>query len=166
MKKMIIVSMITLLSLSLMAMGMGEKGKARRMRAPMMIIPMEVLDKIGVSEEVKTNIKEEGELLKAEMKNGHQKMRDLHNAVKAEFLKESPDRAVIDEKVAAIVELKKEGMLKVEKFKTDTFLKLTLEQRKKALDLFKEKRDNMMKRMMKNGMPPMPPEEGPGPEAE
>jgi hypothetical protein len=108
----------------------------------------EVLEKIGVGKPVRDEIKKESENMKKQVMEIGLKIKEHSKAMKIELRSDKPDRTLLDSLNVKIAELKKEQSLIIGKFKTDILLKLTTEQRKKALDFWRQRRNNFMKKMM------------------
>ncbi len=79
---------------------------------------------------------------------GRIKINEERMAMKGEVEKANPDKAKLQASVKKIADLRRDQTLLMENHKLDMLLKLTPDQRKKALEFMKKKHEKMMGHMM------------------
>ncbi|HSA34221.1 MAG TPA: periplasmic heavy metal sensor [bacterium] len=135
--------------------GGPEGGPKGDHKGHMMMMHDEMLKEIGVAEAQRAEFR-------ASMHETHKKMMDIQFkikeeriAMKAEAEKASPDKAKLQKSIQKIADLRRDQTLLMENHKLEMLLKLTPDQRKKALEFMQNRKKMMMNHMM-----------GPGPDGD
>ena len=124
--------------------GPGPKGDGPGMKA---IMHDAMLEEAGVPEAKRAEIRKKGHEIHKKMMDLNFKVGELRLKIRAEYEKKNPSIKNLKKMNLDIAELRKEQFLLVGNFKIDTFASLTVEQRKKMLELMKERRKEFMGRM-------------------
>ena len=124
--------------------GPGPKGDGPGLRA---VMNDAMLEEAGVPEAKRAEIRKKGHEIHKKMMDLNFKVSEIRLKIKAEYDKKSPSIKKLKKMNTDIAELRKEQFLLMGNFKIDTFASLTVEQRKKLLELMKERRKEFMGRM-------------------
>jgi len=126
--------------------GRGGKGMKdhKGMKA---LMKDEMLEEAGVPEAKRAEIRKKGHEVHKKMMDLNFKVGELRFKVRAEYEKSSPNIKTLKNLNKQIAELRKEQFLVAGDFKVDTFASLTVPQRKKLMELMKERKKEFMGRM-------------------
>jgi Spy/CpxP family protein refolding chaperone len=106
-----------------------------------------MLEEAGVPEAKRAEIRKKGHEIHKQMMDLNFKVSEIRFKIKAEYDKSKPSIKKLKKMNEEIAELRKKQFLLVGNFKIDTFASLTVEQRKKLLELMKERKKEFMGRV-------------------
>jgi len=124
--------------------GKGMKGEHNGVKA---LVKDAMLEEAGVPEAKRAEIRKKGHAIHKLMMDLNFKVGELRFKIKAEYEKNSPNMKTLKNLNKQIAELRKQQFLLAGNFKIDTFASLTVPQRKKLLELMKERKKEFMGRM-------------------
>jgi Spy/CpxP family protein refolding chaperone len=148
----IIIAIFSVMPVSAQKMGKGHGGKKGE---HMMMMHEKMLEEAGVPDAKRAEIRKKGHDIHKEMMDINFNIGELRIKMKNEYEKEKPDINSLKSLNNQIAELRKKQFIIMGNFKIDTFSSLTPDQRKKMMELMKEKRKNFMGRMGGEGPGPM-----------
>jgi len=150
----IIIAVLSVMPVS--AQKMGKKGHHGGKKGEhMMMMHEKMLEEAGVPDAKRAEIRKKGHDIHKEMMDINFNIGELRIKMKDEYEKEKPDINALKSLNNQIAELRKKQFILMGNFKIDTFSSLTPDQRKKMMELMKEKRKNFMGRMGGEGPGPM-----------
>lgn len=152
MKSFIKIFIVTIAFLSLIPLaaqgmgkgGPGKKGPGREMKGMM---SEKMLEEAGVPEAKRAEIRKKQHEIHKEMMDINYNIGELRIKMKNEFEKEKTDIATLKNLNGQIAELRKKQFTLMGNFKIDLISSLTLDQRKKMMEIMKEKRKKFMEKM-------------------
>lgn len=149
----IIIAIFSIMPLSAQKMGKG-KGHAGK-KGHHIMMNEKMLEKANVPEAKRAEIRKKGHDIHKQMMDINFNIGELRLKMKGEYEKATPETNTLRSLNNQIAELRKKQFLLMGNFKIDTFSSLTPEQRKKMLELIKEKRKNFMGRMGEDNPEPI-----------
>jgi len=154
--KIIVLMLVIAAFIPLSAQKMGKKGhRGGKKGANMMMMHEKMLEEAGVPEAKRAEIRKKGHEIHKEMMDINFNITELRIKMKNEYEKEKPNIKTLKTLNNQIADLRKKQFLLMGDFRIDTFSSLTPDQRKKMLELMKEKRKKFMGRMQGEGPGPM-----------
>jgi Spy/CpxP family protein refolding chaperone len=148
----IIIAVLSVMPLAAQKMGKGHSGKKGE---HMMMMHDKMLEDAGVPDAKRSEIRKKGHEIHKEMMDINYSIGELRIKMKDEYEKAKPDINSLKSLNNQIAELRKKQFILMGNFKIDTFSSLTPDQRKKMLELMKDKRKKFMGRMGGRGPDPM-----------
>jgi Spy/CpxP family protein refolding chaperone len=148
----IIIAVLSVMPLAAQKMGKGHGGKKGE---NMMMMHEKMLEEAGVPDAKRAEIRKKGHEIHKEMMDINYNIGELRIKMKDEYEKAKPDINTLKSLNSQIAELRKKQFILMGNFKIDTFSSLTPDQRKKMLELMKDKRKKFMGRMGGRGPDPM-----------
>lgn len=148
----IIIAVLSVMPLAAQKMGKGHGGKKGE---NMMMMHEKMLEEAGVPDAKRADIRKKGHEIHKEMMDINYNIGELRIKMKDEYEKAKPDINTLKSLNSQIAELRKKQFILMGNFKIDTFSSLTPDQRKKMMELMKEKRKKFMGRMGGEGPEPM-----------
>lgn len=133
----------------------GNQGHKGKNHGKMMMMHEKMLEDAGVPEAKRAEIRKKGHDIHKEMMDVNFNIGELRLKMKNEYEKEKPDINSLKATNNQIAELRKKQFILMGNFKIDTFSSLTPDQRKKMMELMKEKRKEFMGRMKGEEHDPM-----------
>lgn len=148
----IIIAVLSVMPLAAQKMGKGHGGKKGE---HMMMMHEKMLEEAGVPDAKRAEIRKKGHEIHKEMMDINYNIGELRIKMKDEYEKAKPDINTLKSLNSQIAELRKKQFILMGNFKIDTFSSLTPDQRKKMMELMKEKRKKFMGKMGGEGPEPM-----------